>query len=53
MAEHASRTLLRHIRRQHPQPQSEWLLGWRNIYVLPTRAGWVLLTVLLQRQSST
>ena len=34
-------------RRQHPAATARWQLGWRNIYVLPTRAGWVLLIVLL------
>lgn len=36
-----------HHRRLHPPATHHGVLGWRNIYVLPTRAGWVLLGVLL------
>lgn len=43
----ASSAQPRWYRRQHPPAAAQWVLGWRTIYVLPTRAGWVLLLVLL------
>lgn len=33
--------------RRHPAASTHWRLGWCNIYVLPTRAGWLLLALLL------
>lgn len=35
------------LQRQHPAASTHWRLGWRNVYVLPTRAGWLLLALLL------
>ena len=43
-----SRSLIQHwLHRTQPIPADQWELGWGNIFVLPTRAGWGMLLVLL------
>lgn len=47
MAPHLLQRAAHRWRRRHPPAQAEWVLGWRNLYVLPTRSGWLLIALLL------